>query len=825
MTKDKNQEHPPYLNSAIRSLFLNKKRTINQEYLNTFNELYETYHNLNQLPFKPNLDEEENSKYDINRLNFINKALNFINDYYILNKQRYKKSLNIAELELTKGDKTLHPRKFISYVCFTIYNLSGNLRSKYKYLLQPQPFTWETFEQLGGFLKQVSASYIHMNIYSHITASCEEEQKRLFHEYQHVKLITNAAIPTILHFDVPKLITLFGYIKNCEENSVVKQKEIAPIKLLAIKAYTRRVVDTENLIYLLNNSDNTYALLDLKKIAPLINKAPGNTGACLLMMEKDDKCYERQFNLNTKLGRHAALRRLEKIGEFITGKNFSSSLTKLDATIDWQAFIVVRDTIAHQDQGSNKTKIEKLLANNNLFLSVLRDEMQEFFNRLNQIITLRDKNLPRFREDEIDKFWQEVYLYEQRAQEPARKEKQIQARASKDNAKIIIDTLKELKADIKLQMKWINILNGRLEIPSTKEKGELFKVLSSLRRQKPELFKQCQDIIDKATNGPSTKKSKEQIMKEQQEAKVKKRIEEEKNLSGLVNLRTLAQSFKEDSGSKLNRIQKIEAAIEALENIKEFIEQDEFLKENLTFLNIKNCTTQGKLAALKLSNMLANHPEFSDSIEYNINQSLQYIDNIKKFAEAKGKKYLDQDYDYIRNLRNYLVHGNYLMDKEEKDKDFQNKGLFTSRQIIIVNTIFILIFDLIPILKEVKQEIVAKDNRQYKDNIIKALATIQQFSQSLRNSQQLSYHNGNIPVDSDYFSYLPSEVTTRILLYVPEIHPLSVSSIQESLAAYCKSKVPSKEEIKTILNSPEQLSYRQRLIAEREDMSINLKSM
>ncbi|MBA8667944.1 hypothetical protein H1Q59_08600 [Holosporaceae bacterium 'Namur'] len=60
-------------------------------------------------------------------------------------------------------------------------------------------------------------------------------------------------------------------------------------------------------------------------------------------------------------------------------------------------------------------------------------------------------------------------------------------------------------------------------------------------------------------------------MKEQKEAKERKRVEEEQKFSGLVNLRALAQSFKEDYEPNLTRIQKVEAAIEALQNIKEFM--------------------------------------------------------------------------------------------------------------------------------------------------------------------------------------------------------------------------------------------------------------
>ncbi|MBA8667945.1 hypothetical protein H1Q59_08605 [Holosporaceae bacterium 'Namur'] len=180
---------------------------------------------------------------------------------------------------------------------------------------------------------------------------------------------------------------------------------------------------------------------------------------------------------------------------------------------------------------------------------------------------------------------------------------------------------------------------------------------------------------------------------------------------------------------------------------------------------------------------------------------LQYIDSITKFPEAKGRKFLDYEYEFVRTLRNYIVHGNHLLEKESYDPGENDKNPVAQRQEVVANTIIIFIIELLPILLEIKDQMAIK---KHSNDINKALATIIPFSQALRN-----------PGDNEHFSNPPLEIITNILSFTPEVRILNPQCIQDLLQEFKDNKIVSKDKLKSILNTKEQYSYEEKLQNER----------
>lgn len=75
---------------------------------------------------------------------------------------------------------------------------------------------------------------------------------------------------------------------------------------------------------------------------------------------------------------HAALRRLQILGELITGKNFSKFIIDLDPSTDWRAFIVIRDAITHQDERDLKYRMGQFLSDRVWLQQVFAKDLFEF---------------------------------------------------------------------------------------------------------------------------------------------------------------------------------------------------------------------------------------------------------------------------------------------------------------------------------------------------------------------------------------------------------------------------------------------------------------
>lgn len=666
----------------------------------------ENYKKTHPLPSKVNLDETRNRAFDQDRISYILQACNFLLSYYVSGKSPLKIQLHDPiEKELEEGITLLNVRRILTHIAEAIFNLSGTLRARYKDLLGPAPFTWVTFEHLGALMKGGNHRWRFFTFYQ-----IDAETRRFASECLATETTIEAAIPAILDQDITCLKLLFSFIQRAENGGIRSGFKVKPVELLAIRALTRRIFDAENLAQLMKYADNKMVELDHREVLKTVKaQAQSNAHYCIAAGH-DDHRFERKIDLRSKQGKHAALRRLEIIGELVTGKHLSSAIKNLDPSIDWSALVTVRDVIVHQDEGDNRHKVQELLDNLVLFQQVLGSNMQELFRRLNDLIRLRDQQLPKYNEDP-HAFWQVVYddeknqLAQQKQRDELQKQGMIKSRTSQDNIEFICGLPMEDAA----RETWRGILEGRLEIPDRQELGELRRHFPS-KKDDPARNKRCREIVDQALDTRTTSEEREEARKKAEAEATRKKAEKEAQLTGLTELRLLVVRWQEKRESRpfLTTLCRIKLAIEALENIKEFMANDPFIQANFNFATLAEWefSAQSQEMVLNFFVRLNTCPEFNDALEYNAAQLLQHLERISDLPESEGHQFLDKEknYETLRCLRNWTEHGNYLHDWEEYNPAQEDPSLLQSRQKVVGPMMTRLIFDLLPRLYEIKEQ-------------------------------------------------------------------------------------------------------------------------
>ena len=146
------------------------------------------------------------------------------------------------------------------------------------------------------------------------------------------------------------------------------------------------------------------------------------------------KEYQQKFDLSKKSGLHAALRRLQVVGELFTGKNFSSELFDLDESIDWRALITIRDGITHQDERDNKEKIDTLLADPASLEKIVGEEISDLWFRLHHILESREKLVGPY-DGDAKAHWKKILKAQQEKNAPKMEVEEVEVvtrRVSKD---------------------------------------------------------------------------------------------------------------------------------------------------------------------------------------------------------------------------------------------------------------------------------------------------------------------------------------------------------------------------------------------------------
>ncbi|MCW8400814.1 hypothetical protein OQJ26_18690 [Legionella sp. PATHC038] len=584
-------------------------------------------------------------------------------------------------------------RELLLQMCQTLYHVSDDTLNKYSKLFIPAPFTWITFEQFGGLMGEdiTENSLLLDTEYLSSIGSSEVEKKkcyfsalnRLVNELAHTGDILIHALPDIIEKDLPIL-------KECVEKMRAEldakrpDSLIQPVSLLNIQALTQRLIDT-------NTYKNVLSLLSF--VHQSIDKARNSK-------PKKDEYKDTFLYFSSKVGRHAALRYLQKLGEYLTGKNFYSAYNE---SVSWEDLVSLRNIIVHQDQDNNKYVVDLLLKDPHQLKQIVQVELKELIIFLLDNLLLREQKTSVL-EGNFQEHWLNIYKAQEKkavdqfASSPKRNAKSLLT--SKEDEEFFIGFLIRKNAPQEVEDLWRKILRGEEKSPlTTKEEGQFRQAYFPTKKDDFQSFTRLSQIMRNALSPPKLKKSqREEMLRKIQEEAKQREMEKKNKMKGLDTIRSIVEISKkhQDEGHTLSPLDRINAAIEALDNMREF------LTEELSILQYYPLQKQGEILAVRL---LAK-PILRAALEYNFGQLVQHLQIIRQLHAYQKTSFLEENYSNLKRLRNYVEHDNAIMMSavsSESDSPILNRTILDSQTLypMYIN----LIIELAPELQQIKMRI------------------------------------------------------------------------------------------------------------------------
>ncbi|PUT38566.1 hypothetical protein DIZ81_13870 [Legionella taurinensis] len=625
---------------------------------------------------------------DAKRVLYVIKLIDFLIKYHTLEARFKKMPKNISSLAMQaiKDTRDEQNRILIQKMCSVIQQLSPDLRKRFDKALEASSFNWLSFEHLGGIMIEPSMQKAALvPVIGQKTTSPDrvniDSAFHLIAEVGDLQLMIPHAALTIIEKDLPTLRNFFHALAVTliapDKPITVPRPEFA-----ASKCIITYFNDIQSLIKLLNLSHDSTARMKLplwpESEAPSIQLLNLRSG----------------YDVSKKVERHAALRRLQSLGELITGKNFSKFLIDLDPTTDWRAFIVIRDAITHQDERDLKYRIEQFLGDNGLLQQVFAQDMHTLGMKLNQLIWLREQSLGKYTHDPAS-YWQHLLKREavslqkkgdggnnnnndsgkQEVDTPdqAAAQKHVLSASEKE----FIHYLEQFKAAKDIIELSLAIFAGQAGAVSKMQKGMILQCLP--RKELGEKYKELSTLLDNAIAKPSTLADREKKRLDEKAASEKREADRESKFDGLEGIRKLAKYLLEpvNKEHQLNPLKRIEATLESLSDIEEFLIEEGYWTDSPFFNTIAeweaDLLDQG---SEPLSNFLVKNPKLNDALEYHIGQILQHLETIKTYKELAVCPLIANGYSDLRVFRNYLEHGNPLVDNQNDiylQQDYREK--------------------------------------------------------------------------------------------------------------------------------------------------------
>lgn len=350
-----------------------------------------------KLPHRHQHSDTQNATYDQARLNLVVDVLKYIKTYtHIISLIQSQETHPLRKEwieRLSLGTK----RELFVIFAYTLFNTSGGFRGQFKPYLGPSPFTWETFEHFGSLmLVESQKPYNILQRANSVTASA-----KTFQEYHDKEHIIESMIDKVINKDIDALIDFFSKIKDLTQG-IALTTPLQNQTFIGIKALTRRLIDTQTFSQLLVLTNN-YSLS--KKNAKKVNKITDRSTSIKQFTLTLDGTYAGRIRQESSLlYTHAALRRLEKIGELTTGKYFSNAWKHHDRTIDWDAILTVRNTIAHQDESDNHTKAKELISKKQDLVKMLSVDIPQLHKALQKLCEVRNNHAAQYERATIENF-------------------------------------------------------------------------------------------------------------------------------------------------------------------------------------------------------------------------------------------------------------------------------------------------------------------------------------------------------------------------------------------------------------------------------------
>ncbi|QRN03855.1 hypothetical protein GH742_08205 [Legionella sp. MW5194] len=627
---------------------------------------------------------------DLKRIDYLLKLIDFLLKYKDIH-SRFKKmpkKLSDLAVQTIKDARDSQNRVLISKMCAVIQQLSPDVKRQFDKVLETSSLNWLIFEHLGGIMIEPSMQKVASVLFNRKTIDelGQEKSKQLVDsafaliaEAGDLQLIIPRAVLTIIEKDLPSLKNFFHMI-YMRLVSPDKQVIVSKPELAVSKCLITYINDIHTLIRLLNLSQDSTARMKIP-----VWSDPGAPHINLLNLNPN-------FDTAKKVELHAALRRLQSLGELITGKNFSRFLIDLDPGTDWRAFIVIRDALTHQDEKDLKYRIGQFLNNNVWLQQVFVNDLEELGKKLNHLIWLREQSLGTYNHDP-EFFWQKLLKQEAASsqkgsdasnnnntgkQEADLKDQAVPPRhVMSASEKEFILYLEKFKAPPDMIELCLTIFAGQAGVVSKKQKGMILQCLP--RKEMGEKYKELSSLLDRTIAKPSlTLAEREQKRLDEKEACEKREVEREAKFQGLDGIRKLAKYLLEPvkKEHQLNPLKRIEAAIESLSDIEEFLIQEGFWMAPSPFNTTdewQKCYQQGSKT---LSSRLVSNSKLNDALEYNIGQILQHLETLKTYKKMALCPLIANSYADLRAFRNYLEHGNPLVDNQNDiylQQDYREK--------------------------------------------------------------------------------------------------------------------------------------------------------
>nr|HAT8713457.1 hypothetical protein [Legionella jordanis] len=693
--------------SASKSI----QKLYHEKFLTRYNILLNDFADKRSLPDRETYpNDEENAQFDLTRVIYILNVIQFLMEFQKPETRLQgglPKNPSPLQLATISNEQMTKNRLLLEKLCLTIQNLSSTLRIKYSKFFSPAPFTWITFDQLGGIIIEPAESKvttIPVLDFDDLIESEDREQKlrlvsssrQFLNEIGDLQPIIEEAVTDIIEKDLPALKAFFHKIAM----SLMKSDQnidVPPITLAASKCLVGYSNDVHNLIKLIN----------LASFSEHIKMSKTSALPSSVLLEgkiKRPHRFEKRFDLSSKMGRHAALRLLQSLGELITGKNFSKFLIDLDPTVDWRTFIVIRDAITHQDEKDYHYKIEQFLQNEEALKQIFGDEFAYFWQRLINLLVLREQKLGAYQFDPKT-YWANLFNLECSVKEPAPEEQKasstVERRVNDQEENEFLDALKTYKAPESVFEQCKGIFSGAFRA----NKQQIGSILQCFpKKSMGEYYKHLSEILTKATSKPATSESERQRKREEEQLASQRREQERRaKFKGLDSLRAFADRLEvaPQAQHMLNPSKRLDLAIEALENIREFLIDVAYLNPSLAFTTVQDWDNHSKkLHRPALYKLLDDFHELNYAIEYNAGQLLQHLETLRGYKHFKACEFINNNYPALRAFRNYLEHGDPLFDN--------NNEVWTQsgyRQQQTAPMIIRLVFELLPQLQEIKQRI------------------------------------------------------------------------------------------------------------------------
>lgn len=649
-----------------------------------YNVLREHFSNQDTLPSKFTIpNDDDNRRYDRARIEIILRAIDYLRKLQLDYSNHPK--LTTDQKEVIEQQVLLEAKELLLHISMQIFNLSKHLRERYEHCFQPAPFTWYTLEQLASMIVIPTEAVIHVfNFGPHIVRSSSETFAALLsfkEEVNHRMEIFDAAITEIIKTDLPALRYFFTAIKVNLDNPAA-EIPVKPVRLTATKAIVTHLRDTMSLYQLLS----MIYLVDNKRLPPELVQQQQSSAEQAPKQIVYMPSNATRYSFDTKPGLFASLRRLQLIGELITGKNFSRQLTDLDETVDWQAFIGIRDHTVHQDQDDFKQRVASIFSQPQLFEEIYKKDLEELGNVLVKLIVARhaktggfDVNAKKGAQQYCARIMAEFYKHQDaiKVKEEAGKDRckmasQEERRVTEEEERRFILFLMEFNKtcaksemiDDELMEKIIKIFHGqagKANIIKGKDAGAIYRPIARLGRGSEnalELSAIWKKAIDSYDTTEDQRKEhfqeRSQLRQEREQAEIDKK-------KGFDNVRRLAKILATAiaPAQPIDTLGHIAAVTEALANIQECLQW--LGVDPGIFLDKQNTLKNG----MGLMTILEQYHLIRHAIEYNITQFCLHLEKLHALKLVDERILTPKRAYSLRVMRNHLEHGISLIERWE----------------------------------------------------------------------------------------------------------------------------------------------------------------